>query len=146
MLGKLKIPNEELELLRELQINEEHKKDYIKVTTLIMLNIGFSAEQTGNSLGIDASTVRRYCKRYIELGLDRYLESNYKINSNKLTEEQRELLKLELTINLYKSSNAICSYIEQEFNVYYTAEGLVPLLHRLGFSYKKTKQEPCNYL
>ena len=32
--------------------------------------------------------------------------------------------------------------IKAEFGVDYRAEGLVPLLHRIGFEYKKTKQVP----
>ena len=33
--------------------------------------------------------------------------------------------------------------IKNEFGVDYRAEGLVSLLHRIGFEYKKTKQVPC---
>lgn len=40
-------------------------------------------------------------------------------------------------------SQAIATWIACRFGISYTAEGLVPLLHRLGFCYKKTKQVPC---
>lgn len=145
MLEKLNLSLEEIELLRELQRNEKYKKDYVKITSILMLNDGLSFEFVSRYLGIDISTVRRYMNSYVSLGLDKYLSSNYHINTGKLSIEQKYLLKLELSTNLHLTSRSICDYIEQEFNVIYTPEGLVPLLHKLGFSYKKTKLEPCNY-
>lgn len=145
MLEKLNLSKPEIVLLKELQRNEKYKKDYVKITTILMLNMGMSPELISSSLGVDDSTVRRYNAKYIELGLDKYLESNYHINTGKLSIEQKEILKLELRTNFHQNSRAICEWIEREFEIKYTPEGIVPLLHRLGFSYKKTKQEPCDY-
>jgi transposase len=52
-------------------------------------------------------------------------------------------LKAELKANIYPSSASICAFILAKFGVSYTSHGLVPLLHQLGFSYKKTKLVPC---
>lgn len=145
MLEKIKLSKEELNLLKELQRNEEYKKDYIKITSIIMLSIGFSYETIALSLGIDDSTIRRYEKTYKELGIDKYLESNYHVYTGKLSIEQKSILKLELSTNLYQTSKQICEWIKTEFDKNYTPEGIVNLLHKLGFSYKKTKLEPCNY-
>jgi len=48
-----------------------------------------------------------------------------------------------LKTRLYENASEICEFIKQDFGVEYQAEGLVPLLHRIGFEYKKTKQVPC---
>ena len=50
--------------------------------------------------------------------------------------------KDELKQNIYLSSKAICKFVEREFGVQYSPEGLVHLPHRLNFVYKKTKQVP----
>ncbi|MFN8578178.1 MAG: hypothetical protein U0354_15175 [Candidatus Sericytochromatia bacterium] len=44
MLEKLNLSLEEIELLRELQRNEKYKKDYVKITSILMLNDGLSFE------------------------------------------------------------------------------------------------------
>ena len=123
---------EEVVFLKELQRNEKYKKDYVKITTLLMLDLGCGFDLVGKSLGIDSSTVRRYLNTYVNVGLDNYLESNYHINTGKLSEDQKNLLKLELVENLHLTSQSICNWIKVEFDLIYTAEGLVSLLHRLG--------------
>ncbi|MFN8578771.1 MAG: winged helix-turn-helix domain-containing protein [Candidatus Sericytochromatia bacterium] len=141
MLEKLNLSLEEIELLRELQRNEKYKKDYVKITSILMLNDGLSFEFVSRYLGIDISTVRRYMNSYVSLGLDKYLSSNYHINTGKLS-RTKIFIEIRIVNKFTSTSRSICDYIEQEFNVIYTPEGLVPLLHKLGFSYKKTKLEP----
>ena len=46
---------------------------------------------------------------------------------------------------MHLTSQSICNWIKVEFDISYKAEGLVSLLHKLGFSYKKTKLDPCKY-
>lgn len=126
-----------------MQRTNKDKKVFIKVTVLLMLDSGFSAESVALSLGIDDSTVFRYQKAWRESDLQTYLQTNYLPYSGKLTEEQEAQLQAELRQNLYISSQEVVDYTEHAFNASYTCEGMVKLLHRLGFVYKKTKSVPC---
>jgi len=139
----MQLSESEYKLLREMQQNEKHKRNYVKVTVLLMLHIGNSTENISLSLGISEQTISNYVKSYTQIGLEAYLESPYLGYSGKLTQEQKEELKLELNTHLYTSSSEIVEYIFKQFGIRYTSEGLVPLLHRLGFGYKKTKLVPC---
>jgi transposase len=139
----MKLSEEEYKLLREIQKNEKHNKNYVKVTVLLMLHLGNSLENISISLGISTQTVKLYSKTYQEKGLDYYLENHYLGYSGKLTAQQKEVLKEELSTNLYATSQAIADFIFLKFGVKYTSTGLVPLLHRLGFSYQKIKSAPC---
>lgn len=132
--------------LRFLQKTNKDKKVFIKVTVLLMLDTGFSAETISESLGIDDSTVFRYQKAWVESDLPTYLEQKYLPYSGKLSKEQEGELKLELCQNLYICSQEVVAYVEHAFSVSYTCEGMVKLLHRLGFVYKKTKSVPCKAL
>jgi transposase len=136
----MKLSEEEYKLLREIQQNEKHKKNYV---ILLMLHLGESLEKISTFLGISSQTVKSYVKTYEEKGLDYYLENHYLGYSGKLTAEQKEVLKEELRTNLYATSQAIADFIFSKFGVKYTSTGLIPLLHQLGFSYKKTKLVPC---
>ncbi|MDW8295885.1 MAG: winged helix-turn-helix domain-containing protein, partial [Raineya sp.] len=49
----------------------------------------------------------------------------------------------ELERNLYHSSKEVVCWIQERWGIVYSLEGCVKLLHRLGFSYKKTKLFPC---
>jgi transposase len=128
--------------LRKLQRTNRDKNIFVKVTVLLMLDQGFSPEAIANSLGIDDSTVFRYQKAFKEKGLDSYLDNRYVAYSGKLSQEQEALLAQELTGNLYISSKEIADYIRHTFSVKYTPKGVVKLLHRLGFVYKKTTAVP----
>lgn len=129
--------------LRFLQRTNKDKKVFIKVTVLLMLDSGFSPELVAQSLGIDDSTVFRYQKGWLGSDLNTYLSANYMPYSGKLTGEQEALLKAELRQNLYISSQEVVEHVEHAFGVQYTCQGMVKLLHRLGFAYKKTKAVPC---
>ena len=60
-----------------------------------------------------------------------------------LSQEQINLLKEELRNNCYSYAKEIKRYIEKTFKIKYTVAGLVILLHRIGFVYKKTKVVPA---
>ena len=70
----MKLSATDYSLLRELQQNEKHKRNYVKITVLLMLHLGKSAEAIGLCLGISAAIVSNYEKKYEQLGLDSYLE------------------------------------------------------------------------
>ncbi len=139
----MKLSEAEYKLLREIQQNEKHKKNYVKATVLLMLHLGESLEKISTFLGISTQTVKLYCKTYQEKGLDYYLDNHYVGYSGKLNSEQQEILKEELRNNLYATSQQVVDFIASKFGIQYTSTGLIPLLHRLGFCYKKTKLVPC---
>ena len=60
-----------------------------------------------------------------------------------LKNEQIEKLRIELNKNLYAESKQVIHYIKSTFEREYSVYGVVDLLHRIGFSYKQTKQVPC---
>ena len=133
---------EEKEILLESHRAERVKKKTYRINTILLLNEGWSYEQIAQALFLDDSTVRRYETKYRSGGLDDLLDDNYAGGVSKLSEEQLSFLKDELKQKIYLSSKAICKFVEREFGVFYSPEGLVHLLHRIGFVYKKTKQVP----
>ena len=139
----MKLNEQEYKLLREIQQNEKHKKNYVKVTVLLMLHLGESLEKISIFLGISTQTIQLYTQTYQNKGLDFYLENHYLGYSGKLNKEQKQVLKTELNTNLYTTSQEIVGFIYSKFGISYTCTGLVSLLHKLGFSYKKTKLVPC---
>ncbi len=60
-----------------IQRNEKYKRDYVKVTIVLMLDLGETPQKIALFLGIDVSNVYRHLESYQTTGLDAYLENNY---------------------------------------------------------------------
>lgn len=130
-------------LLREYQRNSKDRLVYIRVTVILMLDMGKSVDEIESILGIDASTIYRYSKSYQDKGLDEYLKTGYEGYWGRLSCQQLSVLRKELKSRLYTTSKEVCDFIQTAFGMTYTEDGVVKLLHRIGFSYKQTKQIPC---
>ena len=136
------LTEEEVEELRSYQRNSIGVP-YIKVTSILMLHKGFSVVQVSDSLGIDSSTLYRYCQTYKDRGISELLENNNKGYWGMLSSIQLSELRSELKREVYTDAKSVCIWIKQRFNVDYTQQGVVDLLNRIGFTYKKTKEVPC---
>ena len=138
----LQLTTIERERLQVLQKREKNNSLYIRITVLLMLDDQFSISQITRSLGLDQTTINRYIHTYQEQGLDAYLTLNYVGYSGKLTDEQEAQLDKELQEYLYINTQEIIDFIQKEFGATYCPSGVSRLLHRMGFSYKKTKHDP----
>lgn len=128
--------------LRKRQRTEKNNHLYIRITVLLMSDSGFTVHQIETSLGIDQTTINRYMNKYQELGLSKYLSLNYVGYNGKLSATELTKLDKELQEYLYINTHEVINFIKREFGKTYTPSGVSVLLHRLNFSYKKTKHEP----
>ena len=129
--------------LRREQKTNRDKRVYVKVTVILMLDKGFSVEMISTSLGIDMSTIYRYESIFKAEKLEQYLLDHFKAYTGKLRPEQELQLVKEVSSGLYITSKEVCDWVLKQFSVEYSAKGMVKLLHRLGFVYKKTKHVPA---
>lgn len=136
---RFELSENERKVLREVQ-RQNNKRDYVKATVLLMLDLGETPQKIAICLGIDDGTVYRHLANYQTVGLDKYLGHHYLGYWGKLDSFQLAELRAELKTHLYESCQEIGALIEQRFGVRYTPEGVCDLLHRIGFVYKKTKQ------
>lgn len=138
---RFELAENERKVLREIQ-RQNNKRDYVKATVLLMLDLGETPPKIAGFLGIDDGTVYRHLENFQKGGLDKFLGSNYLGYWGKLSSFQIVELRKQLKEQLYESCHQICDWVEKRFLVKYTAEGMCDLLHRIGFVYKKTKQIP----
>lgn len=142
-MSHMKLTHKEKEELKKLQRQTKDNRVYRKIAVILGLNSGFDYASLSNILSLDEITIRRYEKDYLSNDLDKYLKDNYKGYWGKLNSFQLAKLVSELTENLYQTTNEITDWIEKEFGVKYHTQGLVYLLHSLGFVYKQTKLIPA---
>jgi transposase len=108
-----------------------------------MLSKGLSSETVSQFLGISVSCVYRYSKAYSNVGLSEFLSTNYQGYWGQLSSVEISILRTELKRKVYTDAKSVAVWIKDRFGVTYTPEGTVDLLNRIGFTYKKTKEVPC---
>ena len=111
--------------------------------SILMLSEGVSAEDVSNFLNIHITTVYRYSKSYSTICLSDFLATNYDGYWGNLSSVEISLLGKELTSRIYTDARSVGAWIKERFGVQYKPSGVVDLLNRIGFTYKKTKEVPC---
>jgi transposase len=121
---------------------ENVARDKMRLHILLLLDDGYDYSEIGDIFYINESTVRDYEKKFQIGKVQSVLKFGCKGSTGKLDTSQKKILHQHLQDNLYLRSADICHYIEQKFSEIYTPKGLVKLLKRLGFVYKKPKHVP----
>ena len=137
------ITSEEISFLEEMYNQENNKKTADKIKTLLFLNRGFAYEKTADLLMLDRGTIWTIVKKYKKDWLEKFLETNYVYYSWKLTDEQEKKVIIFVENDYIWDSKEVMNFILKEFNVKYTVDGVIKLLNRLWFTYKKTKLVPA---
>ena len=140
---EMQLSTSEIENLRKLQRNLAGSSDYARVTCILMLGMGNSPSFVASCLGIDVSTVYRYRSAYLHGGADELLENRHKGYWGLLDSRQLSALRKELREHIYTDAKSVAEWIKSTFGVEYTPQGVVDLLNRIGFTYKKTSEVPC---
>ncbi len=120
---------------------DKRKADRIKA--IYSLGTGSSIEDVVKILMLDEETLRNYVKRYQAGGIKKLMTDNYKGSSAKLSVGKLEELDCHLRQKTYLTVEAIIAYVKQRYHVNYSVSGMTDLLHRMGFTYKKSKLIPA---
>jgi transposase len=60
----------------------------------------------------------------------------------KLTFNQKQIIEKYLKYNIISDSKQVIAYVKKQLKIKYSHDGIVKLLHRMGYEYKKTKLIP----
>lgn len=128
--------------LLAMQRRERDKKISDRIRTILLLDNGWSFDRIATALFLDVDTIRRYYQMYLDHGKEELFRLNYCGKPCELNQEQLEKIKSYVRDNHPSSASEIVNFIKEHFKVEYTVSGVVSLLHRLGFVYKKPKLVP----
>lgn len=143
-MSKYELTAEEIQELRAAHKTVKHKTDAYKINAVILLGLSWTIEEVSEALLFDEETIRNYCNKYKDGGIELLLNTNYKGSKPKLDGEQIQKLCEEIDSNIYLTAKDICAYVEINFDIKYTPSGMSDLLHRLNYVYKKPKLVPGN--
>ena len=110
-----------------------------RIKAVLLYNKGWSLEAIAEALLITHEGIRKHIKDYKEKGK---LKTNNGGSGSKLSEKEQEELSEHLEVHNYIYTKDVCAYVERKYGVTYTISGMIKLMHRLGFTYKKPKLVP----
>ena len=140
---KLKLSEIEYAELRQLQRNMVGNRDYVKVTCILMFSNGRSLKTISEDLGVSLASIYRYIGQYQDGGTEGLIGDHYKAYWGRLDSNQIAALRKEVKEYVYTDAKQVAKWILCTFGVKYTQQGVVDLLNRIGFTYKKTTEVPC---
>lgn len=141
IMSKFLTKEQKNQLLRELRLEDKARySDRIKV--ILLLDKGWTYQKISEALFIDESTIANYRRRYKDGGLEQLINDFHNGKKSFLSDEDSLELQSYLIENLYETTIEICSYVFKKYKVEYSISGMTKLLHRLNFTFKKTKGIP----
>jgi transposase len=113
-----------------------------RIKAILMLNSGVSVSKVAEYLLLDEKTVRKYREVYLEDGLEGLCSDWYRGRESSLSLSELDELESELRSKIYPTTAAVIGFVQVSFGVTYSTSGMLNLLKRIGFSYKKPQAVP----
>lgn len=142
-MNSLTLTAEEIATLKQVHRACKDKRAADRIKAIYSLGIGFSGEDVAEILMLDDETVRSYVKKYQKGGIDELIADHYKGSCAYLSSTELSELEEHLEKNTYLTVDAIIAHVKQTYGVSYSLTGMNGLLHRLNFTYKKSKLVPA---
>jgi transposase len=137
-----KLSSEEKTRLLNLHRKERNGKLRDKLKCILLLDKGWSYAQISEALFLDDETLRSYSEKYNQGQVEYLLKNLYTGRDSKLNKNQILSLEHHLDTTTYLTSEQIVEYVKATYGVSYTKKGMISLLHRLNYKYKKPKVVP----
>lgn len=129
----------ELKLAHKLT-REKRLADRIKA--ILYLHYGLSYTEIAKLLLFDEVTIRRYFKQFKAKGIPGLLEYRYTGGRSHLTPTQEDEVKEFFKMHTPQTALEAVTHIKKTYGISYSVIGVIKLMHRLGFVYKKPKLLP----
>ena len=132
----------ELDALREEHRQLHGKRFADQIKAVYLLGSGWKPKDVAEALLLDDDTVRNYFKKYKEKGIAALVNNNRGGSKAWLSEKQLKTMDAHLAQFLYLTAKEIVQYVKAEFCINYSERGMVSVLHRLNYVYKKPELIP----
>lgn len=140
-MANLRISEEQLrELIYEYQKTKD-KKVAVRINCVIAWGKGWDWATIEDILMVSNDFISKTVAKY-QKGVSSLTANNYSGNHYKMTAEQEEKVREFVSLNFIPDSQIVIEYIKEQWGVIYSPQGIVKLLKRLGFVYKRPKRIP----
>jgi transposase len=133
--------NDRRALTRLARAGREEHRVARRANAIVLLDQGWSCERVAEALLLD-DTVRNWHRAHERGGIEALKTFDHDGSSSHLTEEQEVALAAWVDAHCPHSIRKVGAYLRRTFGVSYSRSGLIALLHRLGFHYRKPEAMP----
>jgi transposase len=123
--------------IEKLRKEERDSRIHRRLSALLWLNEGRSAEEVAGLLDVCPKTIRNWVKLFRTEGLDALCSLDYTGDPGRLTRTQLEQLKEEIATGRFRCALQVCDWVETTFGQKYSPSGMRKLLLRLGCTFHK---------
>ena len=117
-----------------------------KIKAILMLADGYRMKKIREILLIDEDTIHAWKEAFkLRSSMEDWLSSKYMPYTGKLTDAEENAVFDFVKEGTISDSKEVIQFIQNKFNKVYSTSGVVTLLKRLGFVYKKTTLIPSKY-
>jgi transposase len=120
---------------------EEHRVAR-RANAIVLLDKGWSCDRVATALLLDDDTVRDWLRAYETGGVAGLRSFGHEGSSSRLCAEQDAELCNWVRAHYPRSTRVIGAWLNRTYAVSYSRPGLIALLHRLGFDYRKPTAMP----
>lgn len=113
-----------------------------RLHAILLLDEGRSANDVSAILHVHPKTLKRWMHTFASSGVDALCSFHYVGNTTSLDAAQLPLFTTWLDEHIRSTKEAI-AWVETQFGLDYTESGMLKLLKRLGYRYKKPVQVPA---
>ena len=114
-----------------------------RVNAILLLDDGLRCEQVAKVLYLDDDTVRRWRDRFREDGARALAVFGWKGGRPRLAAAEEAALAATLDAGFFPTTAAVIGHVRQAFGKDFSKSGMIKLLHRMGFEWKKPKGLPA---
>ena len=143
MAGALLTPPDRAHFLAMMRRQTNSAAVHRRMSALLPLDDGWTAERVAEALFIEAETVRAHRRLYAAEGRAGVERLAYAGHAPVLTAEQGAGLAAELSERIYLTAKAVCGFVSERFGLTYTPHAMAKLLGRMGFVRKRPKCVPA---
>ena len=113
-----------------------------RANAIVLLDQGWNCERVAAAFLLDDDTVRAWHGAYEQSGVEGLKTFGQEGSSSHLSREQETALSDWVDAHCPRSTRKIGAWLKRTFAVSYSRSGLIALLHRLGFDYRKPEAMP----
>lgn len=114
-----------------------------RANAVLLLDKGWSFEAVAEALFIDDSSVRAWRASFTIGGVEALSKFDWRGGVSSLSADQQARLSDFVDKRLCRSTAEIIAWTRQQFGIVYGRSGMIKLLGRLGFDYRKPKALPA---
>ncbi len=113
-----------------------------RANAIVLLDRGWSCERVAAALLLDDDTVRSWHSAYQRGGVEELKSFGHEGSGSHLSSEQEAALSEWVDAHCPHSIRKVGAWLRRSFGLSYSRSGLIALLHRLGFDYRKPERMP----